>query len=177
VIEEYKMLREEIAQDRRIIFQLFTFSITTSTLLIGYGTAQIEVLPAWFYLSPLCIIIPCSLVMITFYVATLQKASYIRFKLEGGDLAWETSIRKLGRGLWTYQVFFTHFPQATIAVFSLLIFAYKNGGYASSLLGIFLLSIIAIIFCCIILPVWLIPYYDRKFEVRWREILKSKGAS
>ncbi|MFN8355004.1 MAG: hypothetical protein U0Y10_11190 [Spirosomataceae bacterium] len=92
---EYKTLRDEIAQYRLINSNIYIANITVTAVLLGYA---IKDNPIWYmFLSPFFIIIPSIILIATNISLTARIGTYILVFIESNEdaLNWETNLQKL----------------------------------------------------------------------------------
>ena len=94
LIAEYKSLRDEIKTNSQMTGQVFTFAITVSAALLGYGLDK----GYWgIFLSPFVVLIPSLYFISSQLESTTRIAAYIQNYIESkiDELNWETDFLTL----------------------------------------------------------------------------------
>ena len=170
-LEEYKALRDEIIGDQKRIQEIMTLSMTAVGLLIGYGISRMGEITNLYFLAPLVIILPSSMIISTLRAAIMVKASYIRVKIEPKvpGLRWESLLykhrRKVRRG-WKIQAINENLLYSSMGFLCIALYLYLGGMnlfYVLTSASLFMLVLVV----CVVYPFYPI-IHEEKFEKIWK---------
>lgn len=170
LLGEYKALRDEIISDQRRIQEITALTMTVVGLLIGYGISIIGEVSNFYFLSPLVIILPSSMIVGTLNTAILEKASYIRLKIEPkvAGMQWESLLyknREKMRGVWKIQTICGSMLYASMGLLSIGLYLTVGGiGFVNLLISALLIGVVLAV--CIGFSYYPITH-EEKFNRVW----------